>query len=145
MRKRGFVIAAALALCIVATAGSAYGQGQTLAANIPFEFVAGQTLPAGEYQIQSELLGDGRVQLIRSVDGRASIMLLTMAVVEPKGRQVEPKLVFNKYGHTYFLSQIWGEGDQGREVPKSRREKELARNEARTEVAVLVHSSPVRP
>ena len=145
MRKRVFTIAA-LALCIVATAGSAYGQGQTLAANIPFEFVAGsQTLPAGEYQIESELLGDGHVQLIRSVDGRASTMVFTMAVLDPKGRQVEPKLVFNKYGHTYFLSQIWGEGDQGREVPKSRREKELARNEARTEVAVLVHSSPVRP
>jgi hypothetical protein len=146
MKKRTFAMATALALCILAAAVPAYAQGPTVTANIPFEFMVGsQILPAGEYRIQSEPLGDDCVQLIRSLDGGTPAMVLTMALVEPKGQQVAPQLVFHKYGHTYFLSEVWAGGDRGRKLFKSRREKELARSEVRTEVAVLVHSSPVKP
>ena len=63
MKKRGVVMGVALALWIVVTAGFAYGQGHTVVANIPFEFVAGgQVLPAGEYRVQTQSLGDGRVE-----------------------------------------------------------------------------------
>jgi hypothetical protein len=146
MKKRTFAMATALALCILAAAVPAYAQGQTVAVNIPFQFMAGsQILPAGEYRIRPESFGNDCVQSIRSLDGAAPIMVLTTAVLEPRGQQVEPQLVFHKYGHTYFLSEIWAGGDQGRKLFESRREKELARSEVRTEVAVVVHSSPVKP
>ena len=37
------------------------------------------------------------------------------------------KLVFNRYGDQYFLSKIWApSSDTGRELPKSRLEREVA-------------------
>jgi hypothetical protein len=37
------------------------------------------------------------------------------------------KLVFNRYGDQYFLSKIWAaSSDSGRELPKSRLEREVA-------------------
>jgi hypothetical protein len=39
------------------------------------------------------------------------------------------KLVFNLYGKQYFLSQIWVAGEHlGHQLPKTSREKELARD-----------------
>ncbi len=39
------------------------------------------------------------------------------------------KLVFNQYGSRYFLSQIWVNGETlGRQLPKTSREKEMARD-----------------
>ena len=51
--------------------------------------------------------------------------------------QAESKLIFNRYGNHYFLSQIWTQGDNsGRELFKSQRESELAGKQAKREVAV---------
>jgi hypothetical protein len=45
------------------------------------------------------------------------------------------KLVFNRYGDQYFLSEIWVEGaTRGRELPKTGREKEMAREFAQKDV-----------
>jgi hypothetical protein len=42
------------------------------------------------------------------------------------------KLVFNRYGDRYFLSQIWMNGATlGHQLPKSSREKEIAKDMAR--------------
>ena len=39
------------------------------------------------------------------------------------------KLVFNRYGNHYFLSEIWVNGaTRGRQLPKTSREKELAKD-----------------
>jgi hypothetical protein len=47
--------------------------------------------------------------------------------------QAESKLVFNRYGDHYFLSQIWEAGDNaGRELMKSREERQLERELAKT-------------
>jgi hypothetical protein len=43
-------------------------------------------------------------------------------------RANKTKLVFNRYGKQYFLSQIWVEGANcGRQLLKSNREKEVAK------------------
>ena len=40
----------------------------------------------------------------------------------------EGRLVFNKYGETYFLSQVWTPGySQGGALTKSKTEREIAR------------------
>jgi hypothetical protein len=102
------------------------------------------SLPLGEYRVQPMSTGSGDVQLIRQTDGDALTVVLTMAV-DPEDGKSEPQLIFNHYGNSYFLSQIWTGAGQGRELFKSKREKETARGEARTEVALLAYPSSARP
>ena len=59
-------------------------------------------------------------------DATTSAIINTNAAVsiEP---QTESKLVFNRYGDSYFLAQVWSEGNtQGRQLVKTAREKEIA-------------------
>jgi len=81
--------------------------------NIPFEFSAGsKTLQPGVYSIKRM---SGNYLTLRSVDGKSAVILnapLTRTSTDDKGE----RLVFNKYGDQYFLSQIWLTTDTGREL-----------------------------
>ncbi len=145
MTKKALAIASVVVLSMAVATVSARAQASfPLGANIPFDFVVGkQTLPAGEYRIE-QLSSDG-VLLVRSTDGHTSIIVMTMAALA-NDWQSESKLVFNRYGGQYFLSQIWTAGNKsGRELYKSPRETELARKELKREVAVLATHSSARP
>jgi len=48
-----------------------------------------------------------------------------------------PELIFNVYGRTHFLAQIWVDSGHGHQVLKSKREKEMLRTVQGTEVALL--------
>ena len=147
MTKKAFTIASVVVLSMAIVAVSARGQASSpLLANIPFQFVVGdQTLPAGEYRIERMLSGNPKVLLIRGKDGRAHRTVMTMEVLA-NDWQAESKLIFNRYGNHYFLSQIWTQGDNsGRELFKSQRESELAGKQAKREVAVLAHPSAAKP
>jgi hypothetical protein len=94
-----------------------------LVTSVPFNFyVEQQLLVAGTYQIST--ISD-RVELLRNVDTQAGTFLIKAARIE--GTPDEgARLVFNKYGSQYFLSQIWdGRSDSGIQLPKSKYEKEL--------------------
>jgi hypothetical protein len=125
MKKRLMVLAAVMTLTVMASARVAQAQ-QSLVINIPFDFVAGnQLLPAGEYAVKlsgpqhSLILIDRKYSL-------ASSFMNTNAVAANE-IPAESKLVFNRYGHRYFLSQIWTVGNSnGRQLQKSAREKEIA-------------------
>jgi len=143
MTKKAFAIASVMVLSVAIVVVSARAQASSpLLANIPFEFVVGdKTLPAGEYRIERMLSGNPKVLLIRSTDGRAHRTVMTMEVLA-NDWQAESKLIFNRYGNHYFLTQIWTQGDNsGRELFKSQRETELAGKEVKREVAVLAHRS----
>ncbi|HEX2715327.1 MAG TPA: hypothetical protein VHM88_24370 [Candidatus Acidoferrales bacterium] len=142
MKKRTFAIVTLLALFIIAAAGLGHAQ-QSVMVNIPFEFVVGdRTLPAGDYDIQRPATGRPEVLLIHRTDGSASAIVLTMPV-EANDWQPESKLLFNRYGDRYFLSQIWTAGERfGRELYKSRAEKELASMETKREVTLVARVSP---
>jgi hypothetical protein len=94
--------------------------------NVPFDFVAGnQNLPAGEYSVKVSQT-DARIVLIERKDATAAMFIGTNAVVA-NTIQSESKLVFNRYGDRYFLSQVWNEGNsRGRQLMKTAREKEIA-------------------
>ena len=90
---------------------------------IPFKVaVNGKTLPAGIYVI--ELNTERRTVLLRA-DGQQPILLLAMgkeSLDAPKHSQ----LVFHRYGTSFFLTEVWTEGDTaGRALATSDREKEL--------------------
>ena len=67
-----------------------------LAVTIPFAFQAGdQTMPAGEYRVESVLTGTGQLQCLRHVNGSAVMIVSTMSV-EARNRIPNPELVIEK-------------------------------------------------
>jgi len=94
-------------------------------ATIPFDFTVGQTkMTAGAYTVRS--IVPGAIQVVRD-DSKASVFVITNGVQAsqaPKGTS----LVFNRYGDSYFLAQLWIAGNQlGKQLPKSKPEMEVAR------------------
>ena len=121
-----------LAVMMIVAAGvsaNAQSLNYRLTANIPFDFsVAGQKLPAGKYWINraQQSNGDMIVQ-IRSTEGEANINRFTIPVFTSSPVK-QSSLVFRRYGNEYFLAEIWPVGAlTGRELPKTRTERELAR------------------
>jgi hypothetical protein len=125
MKTRALVMAGVMALTIFATTRVAQAQ-QSMAVNVPFDFVAGnKTLPAGEYTVKISTPTHSLI-LVSRKDSTASAFINTNAAVSSTP-QAESKLIFNRYGDRYFLSQVWQQGyAQGRQLMKSSREKELA-------------------
>ena len=124
-----------LGLGLLLATASAYAQTVQVKADVPFSFIVDkQTLPAGEYTVQSMDLA-GRALLIRNADQKALEMVLSIPC-EKKAAD-DTKLVFRRYGSQYFLSQIWVAGNgTGHEIPKSHREAEVARDYTPQEVIV---------
>ena len=127
MKRQASLFCAAIALIAVIVVGSGYAQSRfKLHADIPFEFVASNvTFPAGHYTVRA--MQPGRV-LIQSADYRNAEVVMT--IPQATGRtSEETKLIFNRYGNKYFLSQIWTRGDgTGRQLLKSRAEREMIAN-----------------
>jgi hypothetical protein len=125
MKTRALVMAGMMALTAMATTRVAQAQ-EAIVVNVPFDFVAGnQNLPAGEYSVKVSQT-DARIVLIERKDATAAMFIGTNAVVA-NTIQSESKLVFNRYGDRYFLSQVWNEGNsRGRQLMKTAREKEIA-------------------
>ena len=114
-RTLGVVLWAAISLC---------AQGIPMSVHVPFGFYVGKSiLPSGDYTVDRV---SPSVVRVRSVDCKSSVMIqanATSSFPTPS----EDKLVFNRYGDEYYLSQIWRAGyDTGRELLKTRREVEIA-------------------
>jgi hypothetical protein len=127
LTKFGFLSVIAL----VTAVGSAEGQSLAykLRAKIPFDFVvANQKLPPGKYSIGRAIQNSGdSVLLISSVNGRLHAIRWSTPV-ESRSVKSKGKLVFNRYGDQYFLSQVWPAGaSTGRQLYKSRSEREIRR------------------
>ena len=89
--------------------------------NVPFNFAAGaKTLPAGEYRVKAMARN---VVAIQTADYKTTVMLVSHST-ENTNMDGLGGLTFNRYGDRYFLSQIWMGSNLGRELPKSRAEKE---------------------
>ena len=97
-------------------------------ANIPFDFIVNKAeLPAGESTLKS-LGSSGTAILIQSADGQMAKMVLPNACNSSKAPTAST-LAFHRYGSQYFLAQIWTAGyEQGKELPKSSRETEVAQD-----------------
>jgi len=97
---------------------------------IPFEFRVGdQTLPAGEYKFVRQ--GDGtKLILMRNLNYKsgATVFNSNQVVAKASANAETPKLVFHRYGNTYFLSQLWGGfGERsGAQLQRSKAEQTVA-------------------
>src|SRR3954453_1731428 len=86
-----------------------------LQGNIPFHFQVGETaLPAGEYVV-SRSPGSQATLRLRGSDRKTGAILIaasaTLANNANKSAQ-NAKIVFHRYGDTYFLRQVWQGGGQ---------------------------------
>lgn len=92
----------------------------------PFAFVIGdQWVPAGEYTV-SVVSPTGTLSF-RSGDGAVSVLIGSIPVQSPQTAE-RFKLIFNRYGVRYYISQIWTPGYQtGRTLIPRTTELELAK------------------
>ena len=104
---------------------------------IPFDFSAGTaTLKAGTYRIKKV---SNNALALRSVDGKTNAIVNSPLTIESRNYRGGERLVFNKYGDQYFLSQVWLTVDTGRQLftsgaeRKAAREYKLANNNAKPE------------
>ena len=137
---RGFAKLGLLAAMMIVTAGvSAKAQSleYRLTANIPFDFtVVDKKLPAGKYWISraQQSQGDMIVQ-VRSAKGNENVIRLTTPVNTLYPTR-DASLVFHRYGNEYFLSEVWPKGGSvGRELLKTRAERELQRKAQDNQIA----------
>lgn len=82
--------------------------------DIPFEFSVGNaTLKPGVYTIKR--LSENNLLLRRS-DGKSAVILNAPQTLTSSDSQSVERLVFNKHGEQYSLSQIWLTVDTGRQL-----------------------------
>ncbi|HKY29537.1 MAG TPA: hypothetical protein VJM12_16480 [Pyrinomonadaceae bacterium] len=101
---------------------------QELVANIPFSFtVCQEQLPAGKYKVRPVTSANPRVVLIATENNRPIEMICTHDV-QGKKPSTTGKLIFNRYGNQYFLSELWVQGETtGRQLGKTEEEEALFR------------------
>ena len=119
----------------LAAAAVGYAQEKVMTVDVPFPFYMGSTpMPQGAYRVDEG--PNTSVAWLRSQERETSRAVLTIGVTSMQ--QPEAKLVFRHYGEDYFLAEIWnGSGKTGRALPRTRREKELARSGAIPTLAVI--------
>ena len=124
MQKYAYQVLTALTLVAWLMVPATHAQSIMLKADIPFNFVVGDTqLQSGEYHVKQ--LRPGVIQL----QGKVTSSSATVLTMSTQARQLPDvgKLVFNRYGDQYFLSKIWApSSNSGRELPKSHLEREVA-------------------
>jgi hypothetical protein len=130
LKKQGIKAFVVLGLLLSVSAVCANAQGKTLIrkVEIPFDFSANnKTFPAGVYTVTS--VNQEKIMLrLSSGDGRETIHIIT-SPVQAKETPTTSKLIFRRYGETYFLSQIWESyNEQGRQLATSRTERSVERD-----------------
>ncbi len=116
------------ALLLLVSIPNTYAQ-TTVRATVPFAFTVGKAeVPAGTYTINTI---SPSVITIRDRTGRGILSLVRPE--RPGSNDGTPKLLFNKYGSRYFLSQVSrGFGSDIMQLPTSKLEKELRIASARS-------------
>ncbi len=123
MKFRSVIILVVVMLAGASTLMAGGHETPVIRVNVPFAFRVGQQLmPAGQYQVAHVNTRD--LLLIRSMNGDHKMLLNS----ERSDKYAEgiAKLVFNRYGETYFLRQVWIPAHYANELLPSKVEKEYA-------------------
>jgi hypothetical protein len=125
------MLALLLTLALATTVATANGQNQSaVKANVPFGFTVGDNaLSAGEYSVSAIGVGHDAlaIQAINAKDNAVRLVNTTAGSAEKSS-----KLVFHRYGNTFFLSEVWTAGEaQGRQLLKSHQERAIEKELSR--------------
>jgi hypothetical protein len=115
MNNKTYRIVAILGIFLAFAVASVNAQAPSkMEVNIPFEFSAGKTtLPAGIYSIKRM---SGNNVTLRSEDGKSSVTLNAPVTDSSSDPNAVERIVFERYGNQYALSQIWLTADSGRQI-----------------------------
>jgi hypothetical protein len=112
-------------------------QAQTpsrLEVKIPFDFAIGKVLfKAGTYSIRNTT---DNTLTVRNIVGKTTTLVAAPLTIGSRDFKAGERLIFNRYGNQYFLSQVWLSSDSGRQLfsgaeTKAAREYKLAHNNAK--------------
>ena len=135
MKKNLLSLAMSLALLM-----SAAAQAQTthMIVTVPFEFTAGNVqLPAGEYEVEAMGPWGGSTLSVHNVNSNAGSVVLSNSC-QSKKPAADAKLVFYRYGHQYFLAQVWNRNSVvGSQIQINPRQTELAKNQSKDQVVLI--------
>lgn len=125
MNRKMFSIVATLGLTVAGVA-SGYAQDAAVKAHIPFAFAVNRSaLPAGDYSLEQIYQS---AWVIRNDGGGPGVM--TVVTHNGTNGENDTKLVFERCGDRYFLSEVRTAGETAL-VPASKAERELEREMAR--------------
>jgi hypothetical protein len=100
--------------------------------DIPFDFSAGKaSLKAGTYTITR---GSNNTLLMRSHSDKKTVLLNAPLTIGSRDFRSGQRIVFNRYGSNYFLTQVWLTVDEGRQLLPSKAETTAARELANRNV-----------
>lgn len=122
MKRKMYLSLTALVLALAVNL--AFGQSSSMTkANVPFAFSIEQNaMEAGQYSITIT----DHVLRIRNDSTNKAVTL--MAQTEESAKPQNTRLVFHKYGDSYFLAEVWHStgqaGASGIELPASKAEQE---------------------
>ena len=122
MKRNLITILSVVVMSLLLNATSVYAQSYAKA-NVPFAFnVGAKQLPAGTYEIGVLSQSPNEI-MIRNTETTAA----ALSIARNEGpRDTESKLVFDRIGTQYFLTEVWkGSGASGMIVPTSKHEQEL--------------------
>jgi hypothetical protein len=124
-KLRNAMLACTLAVTAVACASQAFAQGQVMQVNVPFAFHNGsQSMPAGIYRVEIQ---SQHLILLRGQSRSGFVMTNPESTRNSNG---PGKVIFNRYGSQYYLSEFWPQGSAtGQRSVKSRQEKEAEQEE----------------
>jgi len=136
MKTQSFTVLVAFQLLTLLTVTPLFAQAPNpMRFETPFDFSVGdRVLPAGEYTASTI----GPALQIRGMDNKQIATVLTHSTSRPAVEE-KGKLVFHRYGNTYFLSEVWRPGElSGQELSKSSQEREIAQGESNPQQTILI-------
>jgi hypothetical protein len=122
---------ASMAFGLLALLGPAPGGAADLMAvraQVPFSFKVGErTLPSGEYSFRFDGAEQPGVLRVRGEHGGGGVLIQALRTEIPEGSGDKPKLVFEKEGEEYVLSQVLDPGHVGVQLLDGRDRREAER------------------
>ena len=115
MKNQTYRLVAILGIFLGFAVASVHAQAPSkVEVNIPFEFSAGKTtLQPGVYSIKRM---SGNQVIVSREDGKSNVILNAPVTDTSSDPNAVERLVFEKRGEQYALSQIWLTADTGRQV-----------------------------
>lgn len=132
MKNQIYRTIAILSMLFGLAGASVHGQTPSkVEVDIPFEFSAGKaTLKAGIYSVRRS---SANLLVLRDSHGKSAILNAPLSV---ESKDKGERLVFNKYGEKYVLTQVWLTGETGRRLIPS--EKIKGEKPERVDIAIRV-------
>ena len=124
MKMQALRIAVSVVVLFTVSAAVAQTSPGDVVVNVPFSFVAAnQQMQPGRYIVSPAAYGVLRISNSRDSKNQMFASAYALQHSTPSG----PKLVFHRYGDSYFLAEVWnGSGATGKQLPRSKAEKEVA-------------------